>query len=203
MLRKPAIPRVLAAIPWMLGALLAGAAGLAAQETEEPGTVVPEAASPAELVCETSCSEVRLRTGQARISWIVTPEAGFTEAPRRLELTVFKDGFERGEYMTLPLYDSGKDVRQEEGEVRGDPSLRAYRIQVTETGVSRDSELLRRLKGADSGQAELFAVVENLEPGLYYTWRMVVEAPAGELVSEEVTCLAPVCPADFVEGGER
>ena len=41
--------------------------------------------------------------------------------------------------------------------------------------------------------------VEGLEPGLNYIWRVVIETDDGSLVSETVTCQAPVCPADIQE----
>ena len=42
------------------------------------------------------------------------------------------------------------------------------------------------------------AVVENLEPGVNYTWRIAINTPAGRIVSRPTTCQAHVCPADLV-----
>ena len=39
--------------------------------------------------------------------------------------------------------------------------------------------------------------VEGLEPGMRYTWRLVIETADGREISETVTCEAPVCPADM------
>jgi len=44
------------------------------------------------------------------------------------------------------------------------------------------------------------AVIENLEPGVNYTWRVAIETAAGRIVSAPITCEAPVCPADIVRG---
>jgi hypothetical protein len=40
-------------------------------------------------------------------------------------------------------------------------------------------------------------VVEGLEPGVNYTWRIAIETESGRIVSESTTIRAVVCPADM------
>ena len=41
---------------------------------------------------------------------------------------------------------------------------------------------------------ETSAVVENLEPGVTYTWRLVMTTPSGRVASPDVMVRANVCP---------
>lgn len=76
-------------------------------------------------------------------------------------------------------------------------TLRAFQVRVIaveqparETAVSGAEEAARR--------GEAVAIVENLEPGVNYTWRIAMDTPAGKIVSPAVKTRAPVCPADIV-----
>jgi hypothetical protein len=42
------------------------------------------------------------------------------------------------------------------------------------------------------------AVVEDLEPGVNYTWRIAIDTASGRIVSAPATLQAMVCPADMV-----
>lgn len=67
-------------------------------------TVSPDAkASVTNLVCRTFCSQDKLRTGVAELSWSpVLSIRGAVEA-QGLETTVYKDGFKTGAYVHLPF----------------------------------------------------------------------------------------------------
>ncbi|MEM7480799.1 MAG: hypothetical protein AAF481_06470 [Acidobacteriota bacterium] len=160
----------------------------------------PPPADPPKLTCEVSCSDLVLRTGKARIAWSLadrSPEAlrSVADAPRRLETTVFKHGFDRGNYLTLSLGDASDESAQSRKMTGADRGLRAYELQITD---STSAQSLRSKVSENARSAEIFAVVEGLEPGLNYTWRVVVGSPSGEWLSPSVTCTAPVCPADLV-----
>lgn len=156
------------------------------------------------LVCEVYCSETELRTALARLSWRVVPgseaEAPAERSattPRRIDATVFKDGFEKDLYVSLP-------VSQEESEGatpsataarQGQGELRAFQIRLADVDPPESAPAFAR------GEEESAVVIENLEPGMSYTWRLVMERAGA--ASPTVTCQAPVCPADMVREGPR
>jgi hypothetical protein len=56
-----------------------------------------------------------------------------------------------------------------------------------------------RADAAAGTPGEMTAVVENLEPGVNYTWRIAIDAASGRIVSPSATSQARVCPADMVQ----
>ncbi len=154
------------------------------------------------LHVEGFCSETRLRTSNARITWRARASAlgagvaSLATATQRLETTVFKNGFDRGLFVALPIGDAAADrpiaaVAQAPA-AQQQPPRRAYQIRLIEVNAARAA-----VAAADT--SEMDAVVENLEPGMNYTWRMAVDAAAGRMVSPSVSLRALVCPADLVE----
>lgn len=156
-----------------------------------------------ELVCETFCSQTSLRTGSARLSWVPASDARISsmsleDAPARLETTVFKDGFERDLYLRLPVSAPGQDLASVQASALESAKMRAYQLRVVTEGAQDEPEMFHgQAVEADPGTEEI--VVENLEPGMNYVWRLVVGGPGGEVYSQSVTCQAPVCPADLRE----
>jgi hypothetical protein len=158
------------------------------------------------LDIEGFCSETRLRTSNARITWRARREAiagiaSLSAAPQRLEATVFKGGFDKGLYVALPVGDAAADrpiaaiapaVPGVAAAAQQTLTRRAFQIRLIAVAAPRAA-----VAAADT--SEMDAVVENLEPGVNYTWRLAVDAPAGRMVSPTVSLRAPVCPADLVE----
>jgi hypothetical protein len=149
------------------------------------------------ISCEVFCSETKLRTANARIRWSLSrsggPEAeSLASARHSLQTTVFHQGFEKRLYVTLPVGGTtpGRPVAATPQAEASRP-LRAYEIVVVENEKARATE---------AGAPELGVVVENLEPGVNYCWRVVAEAGATQVVTPTVYCQAPVCPADMVGG---
>lgn len=161
------------------------------------------------LTCEVYCSETKLRTANARLRWRLVPggtldaaRAGaLSTAEQRLQTTVFKNGFEKDLYVSLPV--SQRDAAGYENAVpsgalarQGRGVQRAYQIRVIEVARPRSADQFA------AGAEETAAVIENLEPGMNYTWRLVIEADSDNLVSPAVRCRAPICPADMVREEE-
>ena len=165
-----------------------------------------EAAAGIALICEVYCSETKLRTANARIRWKLVPGPALDAAKartlpaaeQRLETTVYKNGFDKDLYLILPMSQTGyeraapSDALSKQGQGR----LRAYQIRIIDVERPKSTELFA------TGAAETAAVIENLEPGVSYTWRLVIQTDAGKVVSPAVTCQAPVCPADMVRERE-
>jgi hypothetical protein len=151
------------------------------------------------ISCEVFCSATRLRTGSARIRWSAgrggaAAQALAANARQAVEATVFYQGFEKDLFVTLPVGPVPARAVPAAGAAaqgrQGRP-LRAFDLQI----VAAEP---RAAAAAPSGEPEMSVVVEGLEPGATYTWRVVIDA-AGRILSPTVTCEAPVCPADMAD----
>ena len=146
------------------------------------------------ITCEVYCSDTKLRTANARIRWHASkdaPEAArLATAPHRLQVTVFYQGFEKNQYVTVPIGEPGTPAPRAAGAAPDRRPLRAYQFQVIET---------ERPRTTDVAAIEQGVVLEGLEPGINYSWRVVAETAAGNVTSAVVMCQAPVCPADMVD----
>lgn len=173
---------------------------------------LPAAAQPPEdasgsLTCEVYCSETRLRTAVARLSWISprmfqgaspTPAGPVAE---ELQTTVFKNGFAKDLYARFPTLSSGEDPQPAAAAALPEPKMRAYDLEIrrVEPPTAPPGSLM---PSADVPAARTTVEIEDLEPGMTYTWRIVTGTAGGQEVAETVTCVAPVCPADFREEDE-
>jgi hypothetical protein len=160
------------------------------------------------LHCAVHCHEEKLRTGVATITW-VAPQgragaaaltAGGAEAPK-IDVTVFADGFAQGRYVTFDRF-SG-DTRPAPAtlstglrEERRD--LRAFDLRVGAAAAGAEAtRALPRGFVAASDTESVSVEIENVEPGVLYTFRL---RPPGSDASLVVACEAPVCPADLRSG---
>lgn len=177
-------------------------AGAFAQSIRE--TARSESSTGLTLVAEVFCSETRLRTANVRVRWSLSPAArsaiGFAPPKQSLDTTVFKGGFDKGLFVTMPIPAATPPnpvapLAQAATQTRQTP-LRAYQIQLVEVQQPRAAP------GAAAESGEIAAVIENLEPGVNYTWRLTIEAPSGKTASAPVTVTAPTCPADMIEPKE-
>jgi hypothetical protein len=161
------------------------------------------------LHCAVHCHEEKLRTGVATISWVAPQgragaaalSAGGAEAPK-VDVTVFADGFAQGNYVTFDRF--GGDTRPTPatpptglgGERR---ELRAFdlRIDSSSTGASAAGTMPSGF-AAPSDSESVSVEIENIEPGVLYSFRLRPPASDEALI---VACEAPVCPADIREEG--
>jgi len=114
----------------------------------------------------------------------------FATATQTLETTVYKNGFEKGLLASIPISPATR-YRHVAAQAQGkNAKLRAFQFSLI--AVEEPKAAL----GAEGG-GEMAAVVEGLEPGVNYTWRIAIETAAGRIVSAPTTSQAQVCPADF------
>jgi hypothetical protein len=150
------------------------------------------------ITCEVFCSATKLRTGSVRIRWRASQSGpavrALASARQAVETTVFYQGFEKNLYVSLPLGAVPARPVAPAGAAlaRQGPPLRAFDIQIVA------AEPRAAAAAPVDELAETGVVIEGLEPGASYTWRVVAEA-GGRLVSPTVTCEAPVCPADMAD----
>jgi hypothetical protein len=185
-------------------------AGLAAVGWDGIRIALAQPAQPANRVepglaitCELFCSDTKLRVSNARLRWSLTRAAltannisNLAGASQTLEVTVYKNGFDKGLMVALPLAGATPDrpvlaVAAPQAPAQVNPQqVRAFQIRLIEIEPLRAAT-------ADA-DAQMGAVVENLDPGVNYSWRIVINTPAGRIVSRPTTCQANVCPADLV-----
>jgi len=143
---------------------------------------------------EDFCSATKLRTSNARIRWSMSGDpaasarVNLAAAKQSLEATVYHDGFEKGLLVTVPVTPATPDRPVAARASAKTSKLRAYQFSLIQ---------LEQPKAAAETGAEMAAVVEGLEPGVDYTWRIVIETDSGRLVSSPTTSEAVVCPADM------
>ena len=131
-------------------------------------------------------------TPKATLDAIGVPD--LVTAPKSLEFTVYKNGFEKGLMVSLPIRQASVNspvLPLAQPQAR-QTQLRAFQIRLIEL------EPARTAVGAEAA-TEAGVVVENLEPGMNYTVRLALDTPGGRIVSAPITIQATVCPADMVE----
>lgn len=168
-------------------------------------TTATDRASGLTLTCEVYCSPTKLRTANARLRWELAPGSALSAtgdenlagAEQRLEATVFKNGFEKNLFVSLPVVQPNSDQLAAPRVSPQQRGLRAFQIRLVD--VARPQTTDRFADGTD----EIIAEIENLEPGMRYTWRVAIESAAADFVSQTVSCQAPVCPADMVRENQR
>lgn len=181
------------------GIFVCAAAVMPAQGTRD--TARSQSESGLTVSAEAFCSERKLRTSNVRLRWSISPDARSTaklaslaSAKQTLDTTVYVNGFEKGVYVSLPLGGAATapmaPATAQAAQLRQTPP-RAFQIRLIESGPAAAKT------ARDVG--EFTAVVEDLEPGVNYKWRLTVEAPSGKLVSAPVEVQAVTCPADMVK----
>jgi hypothetical protein len=151
--------------------------------TERPVLTADEQ-SAGDLNVETFCSLTKIRTGVARLSWEVKPAV---VGKQRIDVTVFKQGFEKGLYGTISPIEP--DVELLAPELK-EPDLNALVpvLSLTPVEMTYDEE-----------RAEISVDVEGLEPGLIYSWRVVTLTDEGWVPGNIASVEAPVCVADMMD----
>jgi hypothetical protein len=167
-------------------------------------------AGPTPLRCETYCSQTLLRTASARLTWVdpalrpsgaATPgaAAAAASASPRLDVTVVKNGFNTNAFATFLATEAGARPTAGPSAAAATPR-RPYDLRVVGSVRPAISGSLTLEDAAPATERrETSLVIENLEPGIRYTWRLRFPTAAGEQLSAPATCVAPVCPADMKE----
>jgi hypothetical protein len=184
--------------------LLSVAARVSAQGTR----TTAQNQSPSGLIvsAEAFCSTTKIRTSSVRLRWsLSSQERTKNQLPRlagatqRIETTVFLNGFEKGLFVTLPVPPASTPAAKfpavqatTEAPQMRQALPRSFQIRLVEARPATDREI-------PGGDDEFTAVVEDLEPGLNYKWRLTIDGPAGAVVSVPVELQAVTCPVDEAE----
>jgi hypothetical protein len=195
------------AISLLLAGLALGGAPASSQTPKETVRTESRTDEGTVITIETYCSETKLRTTNARIRWAVSPAFFRSNAAsadvmsgQTIETTVYKNGFEKGLWVALPLSSQATPERPIAARAQGQLkalNIRAFQLRV----VGVEPPAVRRENAGTEEKAmseETGVVVENLEPGVNYLWRVALDTANGRVVSPTVKTRAPVCPADIV-----
>ena len=153
------------------------------------------------VTAESYCSDAKLRTTNARIRWNIANKslesigaANFTGARQSVQATVYKNGFDKGLLISLPVVPAPVPVAAAQAQAPAQPRTpRAFQIRIIEV----EQPKIQALENAPE-TSEMGAVVEGLEPGVNYTWRILIDSGSNRVVSAPVSVKAGVCPADIV-----
>ena len=192
-MRSTLLPSGALAIAASILGFVPGSVALADQAQQQPAARLESRVT---LSIETFCSETKLRTSNARIRWsvprAVVDAAGLASTRQSLEATVYKNGFDKGLLVALPI-GAATVERPVVPLAQGRPQQpRAFQLRLIEFAQPRTD-------AAAAAPGEMTAVVENLEPGVTYTWRIALETAAGRVVTPTATAQARICPADMAQ----
>ena len=174
--------------------LLLSVEGMKAQNQPKLVQTPPHAEelAPDGLECKVYCSPTKLRTPIAELTWVAADKSLDRQG---LEVTVYKNGFEKGPFARLLLIERGQKFTLQKtprytsgGRTPGLDSLFITEVRTREDRLSQRSINIATVQ------------VEGLEPGLNYYWRVVSKVSGKWLASktvQAVRCQAPVCPADM------
>ena len=164
----------------------------------------PQPGAAEEPRCVMSCSREQPRTVVAEISWPLAQSAASREAlsqgvsSQTLEVTTFKEGFERGLFAEVGTVREQQPfaARAAQPDVTVGAALRGLTVTRVDTlgdrlasGASRSADDLMPASAGGDASRVVVVEVQGLSSGLTYWWRRGPGAPA-------VRCQAPVCPYD-------
>jgi len=147
---------------------------------------------------ESYCSNVEPGVSVAEVQWApgATAAADLAKvvSAQVLDITVYKDGFNRGLYKTVKPGTQDREFRLFKPQPREIPGLRTLRLTQFATSQQKPQEGLRLMMRPLPGQQSAYAKLEGLEPGMRYFIR--ISSP--ESTPQKVSFVAPICPVDKV-----
>jgi hypothetical protein len=184
----------------LISALLASGAAFHPQpgRTEETGS----ADNVVLARYQTYCSSDQPGVSIAELQWPIAVQ-GLTALDVKaavdrqvLEVTVYKDGFNRGLYKSVQpgRLEARFDFAKPE-QAKPIPGLANLRLTSIGTSAEEAKPGLRMLSAPIPGRESMIAKVEGLEGGMRYFWRI---APPGE-TQQNVALTAAICPVDWIE----
>jgi hypothetical protein len=146
------------------------------------------------------CSQTELGNSVVEVQWPLAAQGGANLGAlvqqQVLDVTVYKDGFERGLYKTVKPGTGEPQFRlfkpQEAQEI---PGLQNLRVTQFATSQEQPKEGLRLLMRPMPGRESADAKLEGLEPGIRYFVRL----SSPDATPRTVAFTAAICPVDRVQ----
>lgn len=173
--------------------LLAAATGVRAQEFPDIREEYPELnlpileakffpENPIRVTAE--CSTLQPRAVDAVIEWV---EDQPDLKAYRLDVTLFKNGFEQEWYATLwPIREQNRTRPINPERLGGERAVSGLSLSVVS------------LSGTEAGTEPFRLRLTGLDPGKNYYWRILKRDRKGWIAGEVIRVQAPVCPADII-----
>jgi hypothetical protein len=155
------------------------------------------------------CSSDQPGVSIAELQWpiasqgLIAPDVKAAVDRQLLEVTIYKDGFDRGLYKRIQpgRPDARFDFAKPEV-TKPIPGLTNLRLTSIGTSTEKAKSELRMLSEPIPGRESMVAKVEGLEAGMRYFWRIT---SAGE-IGQTIALTAAICPVDWIkppDGGTR
>ena len=144
------------------------------------------------------CSQTELGKSVAEVQWPLAAqgESNLSTLVQQqvLDVTVYKDGFERGLYKTVKPGGPEREFRLSKPPTEQQEIPGLQKLQLTQFATSQEQpkEGLRMLMRPMPGQESADAKLEGLEPGMKYFVRISTPASGQKMVS----FTAAICPVD-------
>ena len=133
-----------------------------------------------DLTATTSCSDTVPWRGLARLTW--STDAG-PIANLRLDVTVYKGGFENQMFATLWPFERGRTFETRDTRLPDRPDKAMVNLKLTDVQTPAQ-------------QSVTTVAIDGLEPGVLYFWRLLTRAPQGWTPIGFARASGPVCPND-------
>jgi hypothetical protein len=153
---------------------------------------------------EAYCSQTELGKSVAEVQWPLAPrgETNLSSLVQQqvLDVTVYKDGFDRGLYKTIkPGAPQPKFRLFKPQGTHEIPGLQNLKLIQFGTSQEPPKEGLRMLMRPMAGQQSAAAKLEGLEPGMTYFVRL----SSPDSGTKTVSFTAAICPVDYVQPKRR
>jgi len=161
-----------------IGCLLALLSSGSAAEEEIPVLDHSEISSALVVDIEARCSEIQLRSPEAKVRWSV--DRSMVSKSANLDFLLASDEF-----------------RIDVSEFPGGLELGRFESIAVSGSASRSDQSSKALGPRSATHS---AVARDLSPGVYYHVRVLVRTPDGWVASSPIGFLSSVCPADGIDG---
>jgi hypothetical protein len=166
----------------LLGALVTTAAALPPNALTLP-VLNADTTLVREFTAATFCTETAPRRGLARLVW--RTEAHL-QGSQRLDVTVYKSGFDRGMYVTMWPLEKGRTSQDVQTRLPARPDKQIVFLTLIDLRISVDNQVTDLL-------------LEGLQPGVNYFWRVSTRTAQGWVPSGFGVSPGPICPNDARE----
>ena len=171
----------------LLLALLLGALAITAPALSADVLALPVLSADTTLVRDftaaTFCTDSVPRRGLARLVWRTDAHL---RGSQRLDVTVYKSGFDRGVYATLWPLEKGQTSQDVQARLPARPDKHILVLKLVDLPTSTDNQVTHLL-------------LEGLQPGVNYFWRISTQTAEGWVPSGFGVSSGPICPNDARE----
>jgi hypothetical protein len=161
----------------MLGALVATASAAPPDALTLP-VIDPDTTLVRDFTATTFCTDTVPRRGLARLTWRTDAHLRGTQ---RLDVTVYKGGFDRSMYATLWPLEKGRTSQEVQTRLPARADKHIVFLTLIDLRTSADDQVTDLL-------------LEGLQPGVNYFWRVSTLAAQGWVPGRFGVSPGPICP---------